>query len=145
MRQPILTLAISLALLPAVDYFHAGGLPTPAPASMTSPVKEAEVPATTTLQVTSTPQPTATPISLGPEAQDFPSNYNPLTGQPVNDLEALDLPAMLISISNFPVDARPQAGLSFAPTFLSFDHRGATRFLSFYGDFPTPKTVHWRL
>lgn len=89
----------------------------------------------------SLPLPTPTPLSLGPDAEDFPSNYNPLTGRPVLDLPAMRLPAMLISISNFPAEARPQAGLSFADYVFEFSiTEGATRFLSvFYGDFPKPE------
>ncbi|MGE5248668.1 MAG: SdrD B-like domain-containing protein [Bacteroidota bacterium] len=85
-----------------------------------------------------TPQPQPTPVLLGPDAEKFPSNYNPLTGQPVQDLSSIRLPAMLISISNFPATARPQAGLSFASYVFEFSiTEGATRFLSvFYGDFP---------
>jgi hypothetical protein len=84
-----------------------------------------------------TPMPPA-PQSMGPEAESFPPNYSPLTGQPVRDLEAMKLPAMLISISNFPATARPQAGLSFASYVFEFSiTEGSTRFLSvFYGDFP---------
>ncbi len=89
----------------------------------------------------SLPQPTPTPVELGPDAQDFPSDYNPLTGQPVLDLSSMRLPAMLISISNFPAEARPQAGLSFADYVFEFSiTEGATRFLSvFYAGFPRPE------
>lgn len=89
----------------------------------------------------SLPLPTPTPVDLGPEAAGFPSDYNPLTGQPVLDLPSMRLPAMLISISNFPAEARPQAGLSFADYVFEFSiTEGATRFLSvFYADFPRPE------
>jgi hypothetical protein len=48
---------------------------------------------------------------------------------------------LLVSISHFPVDARPQAGLSFAPyVFEIYITEGATRFLTtFYGQFPAPE------
>ena len=66
---------------------------------------------------------------------------NPLTGLPVEDPSLLDLPALLVSISHFPVTARPQAGLSFAPiVFEIYITEGATRFLTtFYGEFPEPE------
>jgi hypothetical protein len=50
----------------------------------------------------------------------------------------LDLPAILLSIPNLPVKARPQAGLSFAPwTFEIYFGYGESRFLSaFYGEEP---------
>jgi hypothetical protein len=66
---------------------------------------------------------------------------NPLTGLPVADPSLLQLPALLVSISHFPVTARPQAGLSFAPyVFEIYITEGATRFLTtFYGEFPAPE------
>ena len=66
---------------------------------------------------------------------------NPLTGLPVADPSLLQLPALLVSISHFPVEARPQAGLSFAPyVFEIYITEGATRFLTaFYGEFPAPE------
>ena len=66
---------------------------------------------------------------------------NPLTGLPVADPSLLELPALLVSISHFPVTARPQAGLSFAPlVFEIYITEGATRFLTtFYGGFPVPE------
>ena len=85
---------------------------------------------------TATPQPRRQPANYGPELVSFPTGYNPLTGLPVQDPSMLDLPAVLVSISNMPVTARPQAGLSFAPwVFELFIGEGATRFMSvFYGD-----------
>ena len=90
---------------------------------------------------TSAPQPFATPASFGPEQEDFPKGYNPLSGQLVEDPSLLRVPAMLISISHFPPVARPQAGLSFAPwVFEYYITEGATRFLSvFYGAYPKPE------
>ena len=66
---------------------------------------------------------------------------NPLTGLPVEDPSLLQFPALLVSISHFPVEARPQAGLSFAPyVFEIYITEGATRFLTtFYGEFPAPE------
>lgn len=68
---------------------------------------------------------------------------NPLTGLPVADPSLLELPAVLLSISHFPVTARPQAGLSFAPyVFEIYITEGATRFLTtFYGEFPAPEVA----
>jgi hypothetical protein len=89
----------------------------------------------------SVPQPFATPASFGPDQEDFPKGYNPLSGQPVEDPSLLRVPAMLMSISHFPPVARPQAGLSFAPwVFEYYITEGATRFLSvFYGGYPQPE------
>lgn len=64
---------------------------------------------------------------------------NPLTGEPVSDPAQLSLPPALVSISNFPASARPQAGLAAAPiVFEVYIGEGMTRFLGlFYGDYPT--------
>ena len=98
--------------------------------------------ATPTLPVfTPTPQPTSTLAVYGPDQTDFPSDINPLTGQPVSDPSLLKIPAMLVSISHFPAAARPQAGLSFAPFVFEFSiTEGQSRFLAaFYGQWPTPE------
>ncbi|MCB9113205.1 MAG: DUF3048 C-terminal domain-containing protein [Anaerolineales bacterium] len=90
---------------------------------------------------TPTPQGISTPAVYGPDPKNFPAGFNPLSGQQVKDPSLLDIPAVAISISHFPVSARPQAGLSFAPwTFEFYITEGATRFLSiFYGEFPAPE------
>src|SRR5512145_2713953 len=87
---------------------------------------------------TQTPQPRLSLIRRGPEAEDFPLNVNPLTGREVPDPALLKFPAVLVSISNMPVTARPQAGPAFAPwVYELFIGEGTTRFLNvFYGDFP---------
>ncbi|MBT3321218.1 MAG: DUF3048 domain-containing protein [Anaerolineae bacterium] len=85
-----------------------------------------------------TPQPHLTQQSYGIELDDFPANYNPLTGLSVSDPSLLELPAMLVSISNIPASARPQAGISFASwVFEYYIGEATTRFLSvFYGEYP---------
>ncbi|NQU31463.1 MAG: DUF3048 C-terminal domain-containing protein [Anaerolineae bacterium] len=91
-----------------------------------------------TTTITPTPQPRLTPMSYGPEIDNFPPGYNPLTGRAVQDPTLLDLPAVLVSISNIPVSARPQAGPGFAPwIFEYYIGEATTRFLGvFYGDYP---------
>lgn len=73
---------------------------------------------------------------LGPD--NFPDGVNPLTGLAVVDKDLLGLPPAMVSVSNFPVSARPQAGLSFSPyVFEIYIGEGMTRFLAlFYGSFP---------
>ncbi len=85
---------------------------------------------------TTLPGPTATQIPLGPQV--YPSDVNPLNGLPVKDATNLSLPPVLVSITNFPPTARPQAGLSFSPiVFEIFIGDGMTRNLAvFYGDYP---------
>jgi len=88
-----------------------------------------------------TPQPTLPPPTAT-QTPEPPILLNPLTGLPVEDPSLLDLPALLVSISHFPVTARPQSGLSFAPyVFEIYITEGATRFLTtFYGEFPAPES-----
>jgi hypothetical protein len=87
---------------------------------------------------------TITPVTHVPQTAE-PTPYveviNPLTGLPVEDPSLLQIPATLLSISHFPVTARPQAGLSFSPyVFEIYITEGATRFLTmFYGQFPEPE------
>lgn len=71
----------------------------------------------------------------------LPESVNPLTGLKVADPSLLELPAVLVSISTFPVTARPQAGPSFAPfVFEIYITEGTTRYLTtFYGEFPAPE------
>jgi len=93
----------------------------------------------TSVAETATPNPSAQ-VTATEAAVPTPVN-NPLTGLPVADPSLLQIPAALVSISHFPVEARPQAGLSFAPyVFEIYITEGATRFLTtFYGEFPAPE------
>jgi len=111
---------------------------TPAITSTPKANETLTLPISPTPSLTSTPQQRRQLANYGPELEDFPSGYNPLTGLPVQDPSMLNLPAVLVSISNMPVTARPQAGLSFAPwVFELFIGEGSTRFMSvFYGDYP---------
>lgn len=85
------------------------------------------------------PTPAApTGAQAGPNLDDFPAGVSPLTGLPVADPGNLELPAVLVSLSNFPPSVRPQTGLSYAPqVYEIYITEGMTRFLTvFYGDLP---------
>ena len=86
---------------------------------------------------TTAPSPTPTVAVYGPD--HFPANINPLTGLPVQDPSKLGLPPAMISISNFPITARPQNGLSTAAfVYEVYTGYGMTRFLAVaYGDLNT--------
>lgn len=94
---------------------------------------------TNTTETLSAVQPESIPFEATPTP--LPEATNPLTGLKVEDASLLDLPAVLVSISTFPVTARPQAGLSFAPyVFEVYITEGTTRYLTaFYGEFPEPE------
>jgi len=76
------------------------------------------------------------PAVYGPD--NFPEGMNPLTGLFVDDPDLLKLPPALISISNFPASARPQAGINTSPIIFEMTiGEGMTRFLAmYYGQFP---------
>jgi hypothetical protein len=108
----------------------------PAPTTTSSPIRTSTATLTALPTLTATPQPHRTPVQLGPNQTDFPPGINPLTGLEVHDPSLLNLPAVLVSISNMPVTARPQAGPAFAPWIFEFYiGEGSTRFMGvFYGD-----------
>ena len=115
--------------------------PVSSPTPTTAPQEELEPSPTATpteVPVTDTEDslPPVDALSLGPD--QFSPGVNPLTGLPVENPELLSLPPALISITNFPVSARPQAGLSFAPyVYEMYIGEGMTRFLAlFYGQYP---------
>jgi hypothetical protein len=97
--------------------------------------------ATETVNDISVPLETLEPTAISITPTPFPEAVNPLTGLKVEDASLLDLRALLVSISTFPVTARPQAGLSFAPyVFEIYITEGTTRYLTaFYGAFPSPE------
>ncbi len=98
----------------------------------------ANTPFSTPAAALPTPQPIATPVQYGPNQEDFPPNVNPLSGEEVENPSLLKEPALLVSMPHFPIAARPQSGLSFAPWVFEFlVGEGTTRFLPvFYGDRP---------
>ena len=106
---------------------------TTVPSIVTSASSEATPFMTSTMEVLSTP------TTYGPDV--FPEGYNPLTGLRVSDPARLDHPALLLSVTHFPPQSRPQAGLFFTPFVYEFYiTEGATRHLAVvYGEFPAPE------
>jgi hypothetical protein len=94
--------------------------------------------AATTPTLSPTPQSFSTSAPYGPDLESFPTDVDPLTGRVVQDPSLLKLPAVLVSISNMPFTARPQAGPGFAPwVYELYIGEGATRFMNvFYGQYP---------
>ena len=86
-----------------------------------------------------TSQSTPRPVTYGPDP--FPPGVNPLTGLHVSDPSQLEYPALLLSVSHFPPQARPQAGFSFTPfVYEYYITEGSTRHLAvMYGEFPEPE------
>jgi len=113
--------------LPAVQENHAKDktVLTLPEATPTVVGEEVEVPPEEDTPEEPTPVPTATQV-------------NPLTGLPVDDIDCLKNPPAVISITNFPASARPQAGLDFSNVVVeAYIGEGMTRFLAiFYCDYP---------
>ena len=117
------------------------GIETEAPVTQAPQTEEPVQKITPTATFTPTPEPTqefSPPAKFGPQQKDFPVNINPLTGLPVANPDLLARPALLISITHFPVEVRPQGGLSFASwVFEYLIATGSTRFAAvFHGDMP---------
>ncbi|MDZ4158426.1 MAG: DUF3048 domain-containing protein, partial [Anaerolineaceae bacterium] len=110
----------------------------PAVSATVGAPKPSSTPAASPTALPPTVIPTGTPFASGPD--EFPAGVNPLSGLPVSeaDLDNLKLAPALVSISNFPIDTRPQAGLSYSPlVFEIYIGVGQSRFLAlFYGDYP---------
>jgi hypothetical protein len=140
-KKNIITLSISLLVLLACS--TSGSAATSAPNLQLNEIQH-KVTATQDASPTlpATAQPLTTYPELGPDIDQFPKGYNPLSGQQMENPNTLQTPALLVSVSHFPAVARPQAGLSFAPwVFEFYITEGATRFLGvFYGDVPEPET-----
>ena len=109
-------------------------LTTSTPASTYPPTETLAPSATSLPSQTVAPSITPVPGQIGPDS--YPAGVNPLTGQTVAQPDLLNLPPALISVSDFPVTARPQAGLSKSPfVFEAYFGDGMTRFLAVqYGD-----------
>ncbi|MCH7662638.1 MAG: DUF3048 C-terminal domain-containing protein [Chloroflexi bacterium] len=79
------------------------------------------------------------PQIVGPNPEDFPPGYNPLTGLPADDPSLMDLRPIFISISHFPPSqTRPTTGISFSPYVVELTTlHGQTRlFVLFWGEYP---------
>ena len=71
--------------------------------------------------------------SDGEDKNGTGNSINPLTGLPVNNPENLLLPPALVSVTNFPPTARPQAGLTTSPiVFEIYIGDGMTRYLAIF-------------
>lgn len=118
-------------------------LPSAPPTIPPSPVPTA-VPSTsnpTQPRPTSTPIPSETPIDpqslpgFGYGPDKFPADVNPLTGLKVSDPGLLERRPLMIKITNFPRDVRPQWGLNLADhVYEYYLEDDLTRFIGiFYG------------
>ena len=133
----LLTACQSISPSPTVDLARTAAVETITafPSATSQPTATATIiPSATntrTPTATATITPTATPATYGPTG--FPSNIDPLTGQPVSNPSILDRRPVAIKISNFPASGRPQAGMSSADIIFDYGIDGGTnRFLAIY-------------
>lgn len=144
----ILSLFGALFILMACQSTPVSPTPIDTPTALEITVVSPTVIPATPLIVTATPLPTVTETPLptltstieaihyGPDR--FPKDINPFTGLKVADPAVLDRRPVMVKVSNFPPNGRPQFGLSFAD--LVFEHyigEGMNRFSAiFYGQKP---------
>lgn len=128
--------AVSTAIQAAAAQNTAAPTLEPSAAPSLQPTVELTDAPTAVPAIEPTTATSAAPAASGP--QEYPAGVNPLTGLPVENPSNLQAPPALVSITNFPITARPQAGLSFSPVVHElYVGEGTTRFLAmFYGDFP---------
>ncbi|MEE4194612.1 MAG: DUF3048 C-terminal domain-containing protein [Anaerolineae bacterium] len=118
--------------------------PTEDLAELLSPTSTTQPEPTLVPTETQTEEPTPTAEvflgPFGPNADDFPAGMSMLTGQMVADPDTLDYPPAMVSVTNWPVNARPQPGLGSASiVYELYIGEGMSRFLTlFYGDYPEP-------
>ena len=139
MQKRLHYLVSGLVLLVLLSSCMPTGKAVPTPTETVTTTKSSPTPApTSTATLTPTPQPTLAPSTFGPDKEDFPEDVNPFTGLPVADPDLLRQPALLVSITHFPPEVRPQGGLSFAPwVFEYLIATGTTRFAAiFHGQVP---------
>lgn len=121
--------------------------PASAPVEASTPTEVPTQGKPTQPEPTTAPTEVSEPVASAPQAEApaapeaaaaSEQAISPLTGLPVQDAASLNYAPALVSITNFPVTARPQAGLSFSPfVFEMYIGEGMTRFLAlFHGDYP---------
>lgn len=114
----------------------AASTPTLPPPAISTPVAPTLPPPAVSMQaptITDTPAPTVAPTTIpvfGPDS--YPPNVNPLTGQAVESAQINRIP-VAVKITNFPVSARPQFGLSLADIVVEhLAEAGLTRFTAIF-------------
>lgn len=100
-----------------------------------SPTHTATATATPSPSSTPTDTPTATPSPtptlVGPN--EYPENFNPLTGLPYPSEDARNRRNLIVKVSNFPEVVRPQSGLDKADIVFEYEvEGGVTRFAAIY-------------
>ena len=137
---PIIILSLIIAACsadaatPAATQVGDAPAPTDRAQSTLAVTPQITLPPIATAAPDSTVAPTPTPLppgQIGPE--NFPPDVNPLTGLKVPDPAALNRRPLLVKISNFPGEVRPQSGMSSADmVFEHYTEGGITRFTALF-------------
>ncbi len=143
--------ALSLARMPATSEARQDftppptNTPRPSPTPSSTPLPTNTPRPTATATPTATPSPTNTPTAtpsptytpsptatiVGPS--EYPEGFNPLTGLPYPNQEAMNRRPLIVKVSNFPEIVRPQSGLPSADIVFEYEVEGAvTRFAAIY-------------
>ncbi len=135
LRKAVIFLLLAAFLLGACR--RSSPAPTPEVAATNTPRPRPSATSTATITITptqtqtSSPTPTFTPAAHGPSG--FPPNVNPLTGLFVSDPSILERNPVMVKVTNFPRNARPHAGLSYADMVFEYTiGEGGTRFTAVY-------------
>jgi len=125
--------------VPPTNTARPTALPTNTPRPSATPTATATATATATLTptptatATNTPTqtPSPTPTLVGPIV--YPEGFNPLTGLPYPNEEAMTRRNLIVKVSNYPEVVRPQSGLSKADIVFEYEVEGAvTRFAAIF-------------
>jgi hypothetical protein len=104
---------------------EAVGQNTPTPTATSTPKKESTPTATATVTPTNTPTPVPL-VDIGPDV-------NPLTGLKADDMAKLDRRPLAVKIPNYPLEARPQSGISLADVVVEHEAEAyLTRFTAIF-------------
>jgi hypothetical protein len=124
---------LTCEILTSCSPVWAGGPPTVTSTSGMPPSNSPTLPVVSPM-ASPTPAPTHTATMVPTATQAI---LNPLTGLPVRDPTTLARAPVLISVTEFPPTARPQAGLSLAgQVWETYIGQGMSRFLAiYYGDY----------
>ena len=105
--------------------------PTTPPSATFTPTPTVTATFTPSATPTATDTPTPTPIPFGPNV--FPEGINALTGLPFPDEASAARRNLLVKISNFPPEVRPQSGINQADVVWEYEvEGGVTRFAAIF-------------
>ena len=114
-----------------LEVFVTNTLPGPTNTPTLTPTATATATNTATPTATATETPLPTPTPNGPFV--YPEGVSSLTGQPFPNEEAMARRNLIVKVSNFPPEVRPQSGLNQADIVWEYEvEGGVTRFAAIF-------------